>query len=315
MKNCLLVWLALTCLNVSAVGAETVDAGGSAGGGAGQVGKPTTVKIDGVDDELEVTGHWGRCPTVLPIGRPKEHPPVYRTNRQFFPGKHEHWCGVFDASIVWIHDNEKQFKPALNKTYTIYKASDFNRERPVGGLTVLNGNGFVDNLVFGPLENSVRRFGQSMRNELPGGPGDPLRPEMDVFVFELDCVDNATGSFSKFRLAAYAPGGLVSEFALEGPGIVCATPLTTSVQSVMQYIPDMGVFWVGVRDENNRNYSITEIAALQNLLKLVEKKIVENRDITPIQKLEGSGVTSGRSERHQKTSPTLPEGAPIPDSR
>ena len=303
------------CLNVTAVEAENVSAGGSVGPGDGQIGNASMIKIDRVDDELEITGHWGRCPTMVPIERPKEHPPApIKPYRTFF-GRDENICGSGDASTRWIHDEEKRFKPALNRVYDVYQRNDEKRERSLSKLIVKNGCGLLDRFEFSSIGEAKKKYGEAQLNSITRG--DRAYSERDTYVFELDAIDRETGSFSKFRLAVYAPNNSPIEYALEGPGIVCGVPVGMEVASIMQFLPEVGAFWVDVRSDETKNLCITETDAINHLLTTIDKRLNEKKYITPIPDPRTTGVfrTSGRSERHQRTSPTLPEGPPIPDSR
>jgi hypothetical protein len=244
------------------------------------------------------------------------HPKTNVPNRPYFC-KDTNACGVgVDTTGWWIRDQYKIDIPDLNKSYSIYRTSDVKHEAVLGRLQVKNGNGFIDKFEIKPVAEYERMFGKPTLNVF--GSAYENRPESgreerNTFVFDFDALDE-TGSVSKFKLVVYAfDDKNVSEYVIAGPGIVCAQVKDAELASVLQYTPENGVFWVGIRSPQRETTAPKNNA---ELFALLDRKIAAKQDITPFPRPFDERVCgTGRAERHQKTSPTLPDGAPIPDSR
>ena len=284
------------------------------------------------DFQPKVTGHWGRCPTAAPIDRPSALQPKYKHTRSYFC-REVHICGIgVENTSLWIRDEEKRYPFLLNRKYVIYRTSDEKREHPLGELRIKNGNGFIDkfkmqsastrqqmfdlsspDLSFSKLESL---FGKAEENLLHGSPHTPIYPEQNVRVFVFDAVDRQSGSFSKFQLAVYTAGDTIKQYVISGPGIVCQQPKPAVVDSILQYTPE-ATFWVRLRSDEKA--PIPSFSSCDELFEFLDQKISTKLDITPVPDsvdYTGSfGPASGQAERHRRTSPTMPDGPPIPDSR
>lgn len=222
-------------------------------------------------------------------------------------------CGVgIDYSAMKVK-NVVTIEDLLNKSYLLYSRNELNRESPIGLLEVKNGNGFLDRFDEKiSVEEAEKLWGAHEPNVLRGG-----RTERDCLKFSVIGIENvepADGIDREEReFSIYLALTNHRQYVVDGPGILFVDPKDAEPEMVLQYV-EGGLCRAYVRLEP---IVTLEGAPLETIGARLDRQLASGKGVNKITPYVFDQVhyTSGRSERHQKTSPTLPEGAPIPDSR
>ncbi len=245
--------------------------------------------------EDENPGQLAAAPQAIPSNR----------RPYFYPDVNV--CGMgIDYSAFSVKDIETT-EDEMNKSYVLYRSDDPKRELPIETLEIKNGNGFLNefkNKI--TLEEAAKRWGKSEPNRVRDDYCENNCLKYQVIGIEKNAASPEPKTFSIFLDALSC-----QRYVVDGPGIAFVDPKYLSPETVLQYV-EGGL---------NRAYvtlkPLPDGALPQSIGERLDQQLKSNVGINRIEpptlNIEALGFS--RARRHQKTSPTSPEGAPIPDSR